>query len=50
MKRALMVLAMAGIYVWIRPVQHQLSEPSAQEDSAEAAWASEGAANPSALV
>jgi hypothetical protein len=50
MKRVLMVLAMAGIYLWIRRIQEDLSRPSPQEDKAEATWASEGGANPSAAV
>jgi hypothetical protein len=50
MKRALTVLAMIGIYFWVRRIQEELSEPSPQEEKAEATWASEGGANPSAVV
>jgi hypothetical protein len=49
MKRAFMVLAMAGIYVWIRHHQQRLLAPK-RDREAEANWANEGGGNPSAAV
>jgi hypothetical protein len=50
MKRALMILAMAGIYIWVRRKQQQLLDSPSRHELAEAAWASEGGANPSPAV
>jgi hypothetical protein len=50
MKPVFMVLAMVGIYLWIRRIQDELGEAAVQEGKAEATWASEGGGNPSALV
>jgi hypothetical protein len=50
MKRVFTVLAMAGIYLWIRRKQRQLLDAPSRHDLAEASWASEGGANPSPSV
>jgi hypothetical protein len=50
MKRALAVLAMVGIYLWVRHKQQQLLDSPSRHDLAEAAWASEGGANPAPAV
>lgn len=49
-KRALVVLAMAGIYVWIRRQQQRLAQVAEPEHAAEADWANEGGANPAPTV
>jgi hypothetical protein len=46
MKRALVILAMTGIYVWIRRTQQRVLA-IAQDQHAKGAWESEGGANPS---
>lgn len=51
MKRALVILAMAGIYLWVRHRQRQLLDSTSQQhDLAEATWASEGGGNPAPAV
>jgi hypothetical protein len=50
MKRAFLVLAMAGIYVWIRQRQQRLLVPPKRDHEAEANWANEGGGNPSTSV
>jgi hypothetical protein len=50
MKRAFVVLAMAGIYLWVRHKQRQLRDSPSRQDLAEATWASEGGANPAPAV
>jgi len=47
-KRALLVLAAAGIYVWIRRQQGRTTLAKKDERSAESEWANEGGRNPSA--
>jgi hypothetical protein len=49
-KRALLLLAMAGVYVWIRRQQQAIVPTKDDDHAAEAEWASEGGANPSASV
>jgi hypothetical protein len=50
MKRAFLLFAMAGIYVWIRHQQERLRMPTKRDRDAEANWANEGGSNPSGLV
>jgi hypothetical protein len=50
MKRVFMLLAMAGIYLWVRHKQRQLLDSTLRHDLAEATWASEGGANPAPAV
>jgi hypothetical protein len=49
MKRALFVLAMAGIYIWIRRLQ-QVAPQKKSDHAAESEWANEGGANPAPSV
>jgi len=49
-KQVLAVLAMAGIYVWIRRQQQNLAPVAKPEHTAEADWANEGGANPAPAV
>ena len=49
-KRALLLLAMAGIYIWIRRQQDAGDSPKNTDHSAEAEWANEGGANPAPSV
>jgi hypothetical protein len=50
-KRALLLVAMAGVYVRIRRQQQQAIVRTKDDDhAAEAEWATEGGANPSASV
>lgn len=50
LKRALLVLAMVGVYVWIRRQQQAIVATQKDHHAAEAEWANEGGANPSASV
>jgi hypothetical protein len=47
MKRAFLVFAMAGIYLWIRYEQQRLLALPKRDRDAEANWANEGGGNPS---
>lgn len=49
-KRALLVLAIAGVYVWIRRQQDAVLSLKKIDHSAEAEWANEGGANPAPTV
>ena len=50
-KQALILLAMAGVYVWIRRRQRDNLVPVKGADhAAEAEWANEGGANPDVSV
>jgi|HubBroStandDraft_5_1064220.scaffolds.fasta_scaffold160869_2 hypothetical protein len=50
MRRALTILAMAGIYLWIRRHQQRLLAPPTRDREAEANWANEGGGNSSTSV
>jgi uncharacterized iron-regulated membrane protein len=47
-KRALLLLAAAGIYVWARRRQERMALAIKDERSAESEWANEGGRNPPA--
>jgi hypothetical protein len=46
-KRTLLLLAIAGIYIWIRRNQQSAAPVKEAERAAESEWANEGGANPS---
>jgi hypothetical protein len=49
-KRALLLLAAAGIYLWVRRQQGRISLAKQDEHIAESEWANEGGGNPSVSV
>jgi hypothetical protein len=49
-KRALLLLAAASIYVWVRRQQGIMTVAKKDERNPEAEWANEGGRNPSASV
>jgi hypothetical protein len=50
-KRTMLIVAMAGVYVWIRRLRQSAAATEKMVNhKAESDWASEGGANPAATV